>query len=117
VHNIIPHHHHDDVSEINNHEHHHHHDKKEKDHHNENDEPIGLFSHGSHLFTSTEFIFSTDNGIQKTQSFDQLFLITDFVIQPKTITTKRKQPNYISVIPLQLFYSAHSLRGPPALSV
>ncbi len=115
-HNVIPHHHHDEISEINNHEHHHH-DKKEKDHHNENDEPVGLFSHPTHILASTEFTFSSNNSIQKTQSFNQFFLISDFVIKPTVITIKRKPPNYVSVIPTQLFSSPHSLRGPPVLSV
>ena len=117
VHNIVPHHHHDDISELNNHEHHHNHNKKEQDHHNENDEPVGLFSHQTHILASTEFIFSSDNSFQETQNANQYFLITDFVIKPTTIAIKRKPPNYISVISLQLFYSAHSLRGPPAFSI
>lgn len=115
VHNLIPHHHHDEISEINNHEHHHH-DNKEKDHHNENDEPIGLFSHQTHILVSTEFVFSTDNRIQKTQTFNQFFLITNLVNKPRTLPIKRKPPNYISAIPLQLFDFTLSLRGPPAFS-
>tara|TARA_R110002072_G_scaffold303009_1_gene491296 strand:- start:6260 stop:6613 length:354 start_codon:yes stop_codon:yes gene_type:complete len=117
MHNVIPHHHHDDISEINNHEHHHHHDNKEKDHHNENDEPIGLFSHPTHILASTEFIFSSNDNFQKTQNDNQYFLITDIVIKPTTIPIKRNSPNYISVIPLRLSYSTNSLRGPPAFSV
>jgi hypothetical protein len=117
VHNVIPHHHHDEISEINNHEHHHHHNNKEKDHHNENDEPIGHFSHPTHILASTEFVFSTDNSIQKTQTFNQFFLITDLVIKSTTVPIKRKPPNYISAIPLQLYDFTHSLRGPPAFSV
>ena len=116
LHNVIPHHHHDEISEINNHEHHHH-DKKEKDHHNENDEPVGLFSHPTHILASTEFTFSSNNSFQKTQNDNQYFLITDFVIKPTRITIKRKPPNYISVIPLRFSYSINSLRGPPAFSV
>jgi short subunit fatty acids transporter len=114
VHNVIPHHHHDEISEINNHEHHHH-DKKEKYHHNENDEPIGIFSHPTHILASTEFVFSADNSIQKTQTFNQFFLVTDLVIMSVKIPTKRKPPNYISVTPIQLLYSTPTLRGPPAL--
>lgn len=123
VHNVISHHHHDEISEINNHRlsafgtKHHHHNNKEKDHHNENDEPIGLFSHPTHILALNEFVFNTDNSIQKTQSLNQFFLIKGLVIKSITVSIKRKPPNYIPVIPLQLFYSAHSLRGPPVFSV
>jgi len=116
VHNVIPHHHHD-VSEINNHEHHHHHDKKEQDHHNENDEPIGFFSHPTHILASPEFIFSSDNSFQKTQYAGSFFLIEDIVIKSTTISIKREPPNYNSAIPLLPFYNKHSLRGPPLFSV
>ena len=124
VHNIIPHHHHDEVSEINHHslshkseKHHHHHDNKEKNHHNENDEPIALFSHSTHILAFTEIVFSNDNSMQKTYSFNPIFQITDLVIKPTVVSIKRKPPNYIYVIPIQLFYSTHSLRGPPAFAV
>jgi hypothetical protein len=117
LHNVIPHHHHDELSEINNHEHKHHHDKKEPDHQNKNDEPIGFFSHPTHILASNEFIFSRDNSFQKTQYVSQIFLIDDYVIKPTAIPIKHKPPNYISVIPLQFFYSTHSLRGPPVFSV
>jgi hypothetical protein len=117
VHNIIPHHHHDEISKINNHEHHHHHDKKEKDHHNENDEPIGLFSHSTHILASSEFTISNDNSFQKTQNHNLYFLLDDFVIKPTSIPIRQKPPNYISVIPLQFPYFTHSLRGPPIFSV
>jgi hypothetical protein len=117
VHNIIPHHHHDEISEINNHEHKHHHDKKEKDHHNQNDKPIGLFSHQTHILASSEFTISSDNSFQKTQNDNQYFPITDLVIKPITIFIKRKPPNYISKVPLQLFCTTLSLRGPPVFSI
>ncbi len=117
VHDIIPHHHHDEISEISDHEHRHHHDKKEQDHHNENDEPIGLFSHPTHISDLTEFIISSDNNFQKTQDENKYFLITDLVNKPTTILIKWKPPNYISAVPLQLFGSTPSLRGPPAFSV
>ncbi len=126
VHNIIPHHHFDEISEINNHslsafgtEHknHHHHDKKEQNHHNENDEPIGLFSHPTHILVSTEFVFSWDNPFQKIQNDNPYFLNSDLVIKTKTIPIKRKPPNFVSAIPLQLFGPTLSLRGPPTFSV
>ena len=118
AHNIIPHHHHhDEVSEINNHEHKHHHDKKEHDHHDENDEPIGLFSHSTHILASTEFIFSCNNSFQETEDDNQFVPITDLVIKPTTIPIKWKPPNYISAIPLHCFGFAFSLRGPPVFSV
>jgi len=111
VHDIIP-HHHDIVSEINNHEHHHH-DKKEQDHHNENDEPLGFFSHPTHILASTEFIFSSNDSYNETQAFSQFFKIKTLALKVIAVPIKQKLPNFISVIPLQLFYSTHSLRGPP----
>ena len=116
VHNIIPHHHHDEISEIYNHEHKHHHDKKGQDHHG-NDEPIGLFSHPTHILAPTEFIVSSDESIQKNQYVKQFFLISDLVIEPIAIPILRKPPKYISAIPLQLFRSPCSRRGPPVFSV
>jgi short subunit fatty acids transporter len=117
VHNDIVHHHHDDISEIHSHEHHHHHDKKEKDHHNENNEPVGFFSHPTHILVSSEFVISADNSIQKAQKFNQFFQITDLVFKTIADPVKLKPPNYTSVIPLQLYYSKHTLRGPPTFSV
>ncbi|MCF6223467.1 MAG: hypothetical protein L3J34_07030 [Flavobacteriaceae bacterium] len=124
MHNVIPHDHHDDITEINHHspshkngKHHHHHDNKEKDHHDENDEPIDLFSHSTYIFAFTEFVFSTDNSMQKTCSVNPFFQITDLVFKPTVVSIKQKPPNYIYVVPLQLFYSTHTLRGPPAIAV
>lgn len=116
MHTIIPHHHHDEVAEINNHQHHHQ-DNNEKDHHNENDEPIGLFSHSTHVLVSAEFVFHAENSSQKIQTHTQAYQTSDLILTSTIVSIKRKPPNYISVVPLQLFYSAHSLRGPPAISV
>lgn len=113
VHNVIPHHHHDEVSKINNHEHKHHHDEKEQNHHKENNGPMGLFSHSSNILVSTDFTISISKKIQKTQNVKHFFQITDLDLEPVIIPIKRKPPNYVSVIPLQLYSSSYSLRGPP----
>ncbi len=115
AHNIIPHHHHDEVSDINHHEHHH----DNQGHQNENDEPIGLFSHLTHLITTTEFLFtfSTNYDFQKTQILKQFIKDTDFVFRQLKIPINPRPPNYIFITAKQSFYSAHSRRGPPVLSV
>lgn len=121
VHNIIPHHHHDNISEVTKHEHEHqhehHHDKKEQDHPNEKDEPIHSLSHPTHILASTEFIFSSANNFQKIQDNNPFLRITKLVTRNKTVSVKRKPPNYIFAVPLQLFDSTLSLRGPPIFTI
>lgn len=115
VHNVIPHHHHDEVSEHEHVEHHHHHDQEEeKDHQNENDEPIGLFSHAPHILASIELLFNSTKHVQKTQKINYSFQTTDLLFKPVTIDTRHKPPNCKAVIPLPNFHSTHSHRGPPA---
>jgi len=115
AHNIIPHHHHDEVSDLSHHEHHH----DNQGHQNKNDEPIGLFSHLTHFITTTEFQFTFSNNydFQKTQILKQFIENTDFVFRQLKIPIKPKPPNYIFIPAKQSFYSTHSLRGPPVLSV
>jgi len=117
VHNIIPHHHHDKVSDISHHEHHY--DKQDHNHQGENDEPIGFFSHTTHLITTTElsFTFSNNNDFQKAQTLKQYIKNTDIVFR-QPITPKKPEPTqYIFFAAKQSFKSAFSLRGPPALSM
>lgn len=118
VHNIVPHHHHDEVSDISHHEHNHH-DKKEQDNHSENDEPIGLFSHPTHIVTSTEFTFNRNNSSQKTQYVKQFISFTNFITKTFRINVviKQKPTNYTFVIPIHPYCSTYSLRGPPVLYV
>jgi len=68
VHNIIAHHHHDEVSDLSHHQHHH--DKQDQNHQGKNDEPIGFFSHPTHLITTSEFSFTFGNNhnFQKAQT-------------------------------------------------
>lgn len=117
VHNIIPHHHHDEVSGIENHEHHH--DKQGQNHHGENDEPIGLFSHLTHLITTPElsFTFSNNHSLQKTQTLKQVVKIANFAFRQLKIPIKPEPPPCIFIAAKQYFYSTHSLRGPPVFSV
>lgn len=113
AHNIIPHHHHDEVSDISHHEHHH--DKQDQNHPGENDEPIGFFSHLTHLTTTTEFsfIFSNNHDFQKTQSLKQYIKNKDFVFRLLKIPIKPKPPFFLFIAAKQSFYSSPSLRGPP----
>ena len=119
VHNFIPHHHHDPghSGDISHHEHHH--DKQDQDHQSENNEPIGFFSHLTHLITTTEFsfTFSNNHNFQKTQTLKQYIKKTDFVFRQLKIPIKPEPPHYILIASKQSFYSTHSLRGPPVLSV
>lgn len=117
VHNVIPHHHHDDISEINNHEHEHHHDKKEKDHDHENDEPIGSFSHPTHIASSTEFIYSNYHSSQKTQNVNKVARTSNFILKQIIVSIKQDPPDYFSVVTINHLHSTPSLRGPPVLSV
>lgn len=117
VHNIIPHHHHDEVSDICYYEYNH--DKHDQDHQGENDEPIGFFSHLTHLISTTEFSFTCGNNhnFQKTQTLKHYIKNTDFVFRQLKILVKSEHTHYIFIAVKQFFYSTLFLRGPPVLSV
>jgi len=138
AHNIIPHHHHDEVSEAkpHKHDHEHHHGTKSQEHyhdgvsetksnnrhdeHHHHDEPLGFFSHISHIIATNEFSFISDEyDFQKVEVSTQPFEGVAFISRKREIQTKSasESAHYVVIAVRQSVYPSLFLRGPPTLFV